>query len=758
MRRTVLTIFALSLFMLIPVDALAQTTQGPTKIKGTATNGLSLEVTGPTQLDGALNGTSASFSGTVAAGASITAPNLVPSVIDPAYGAVGDNATDNTASFTAMENSAYLQFYLPCGIFKTSQSALQKLYTGCGSIVLGSQQNDTRENYPSSWGNPYSIGLDEITSFWENTAVDITWIGDSQTQGYVSGILTPTNYIYSYPYRIQALAAQRSGGVGQGLAVSGCAMDRLVLTGSTTFGTNGPCGRDLVMQPGATASFTAQYVRDMIVTTYNAAGRGTITITGSDGTWTPFSTATGSGEVKNALSSPDVTPYTSQTITMSCTVGVCELTNIFAGIIPVTSQTSNLWQVDAQGGYTTAVFNSTAIINSIAFNRIFAANGVYSIAILDIGTNDIYATNGCPYCAVPVATYKANLIGIVTKLKAVGITPILTVPLHPTATSTYQPIYAPFEVYRNAAYEVARTYECQLIDKSELDIAGGNLFGADGLHPTADGYGAIASLFMRKLSLWAQAIIPGTFSGPIASQPSPTTGAVAGFVNDSDNVNRGQVSAVNRSSSPVATWGLGSYVEEAQTGDYIIDSIYGNVHVQRNRINVLDFTSSGATFDVPIAGNGTGLTGIAVGLAAGSLSGKQLLAANYTNATTTPSTIFSWNIAANTNYTLSCEMTYGVSATTDGLNLQLIGPASPTKVMAYTFGSYNSTLIYAGPAFAASTNFGFGTVAASSAANYPVHIGGSWANGSTAGTLSLQAYGVGSGTLTVNQNSWCVLQ
>jgi hypothetical protein len=69
MHRTVLVIFALSLFMLIPVDALAQTTQGPTKIKGVATNGLSLEVTGPAQLDGALNGTSASFSGTVSAGA-----------------------------------------------------------------------------------------------------------------------------------------------------------------------------------------------------------------------------------------------------------------------------------------------------------------------------------------------------------------------------------------------------------------------------------------------------------------------------------------------------------------------------------------------------------------------------------------------------------------------------------------------------------------------------------------------------------------
>ena len=51
MRRTILTIFAFALFMLIPVDALAQTTQGPTKIKGTATNGLSLEVTGPAQFD-----------------------------------------------------------------------------------------------------------------------------------------------------------------------------------------------------------------------------------------------------------------------------------------------------------------------------------------------------------------------------------------------------------------------------------------------------------------------------------------------------------------------------------------------------------------------------------------------------------------------------------------------------------------------------------------------------------------------------------
>ena len=85
MRRTVLTIFALSLFMLIPVDALAQTTQGPTKIKGTATNGLSLEVTGPTQLDGALNGTSASFSG-----------NLVAGTVNPAQTTYGSYQDTNS--------------------------------------------------------------------------------------------------------------------------------------------------------------------------------------------------------------------------------------------------------------------------------------------------------------------------------------------------------------------------------------------------------------------------------------------------------------------------------------------------------------------------------------------------------------------------------------------------------------------------------------------------------------------------------------
>jgi hypothetical protein len=87
MRRTVLTIFALSLFMLIPVDALAQSTQGPAKIEGTATNGIGLEVTGPTQLDGPLTGTSASFSGTVAA------PAIVPTNITPSTSPICANGT-----------------------------------------------------------------------------------------------------------------------------------------------------------------------------------------------------------------------------------------------------------------------------------------------------------------------------------------------------------------------------------------------------------------------------------------------------------------------------------------------------------------------------------------------------------------------------------------------------------------------------------------------------------------------------------------
>ena len=63
------------------------------------------------------------------------APYLGPSLVQ--FGAVGDNATDNTAAMTAAEASAYESIYVPDGTYRFTQLTLTKQYTGPGVLRYG---------------------------------------------------------------------------------------------------------------------------------------------------------------------------------------------------------------------------------------------------------------------------------------------------------------------------------------------------------------------------------------------------------------------------------------------------------------------------------------------------------------------------------------------------------------------------------------------------------------------------------------------
>lgn len=610
------------------------------------------------------------------------------------YGAVGDNSTSNDTVFATMTSDmntkGYTRFWFPAGFYKTSLSSVPWLPEGPGSVVLNNSQNSTLPGTPSVLESNRSIGLDGFTTYLLDTAVDLTWIGDSITQGYVSGSLTPTNFIYAYPVRIQQAMNNRSGGVGQGNYMSGGAMDRLVTTGSTSFGTNGPVGRDIILQPGATASFTANYILNVAITTFNSPTGGTITISGTAGNWgSGIATNVGSGEVKNSgKTSPDNVDYATQTITFTCAGNPCEITNIVAGTLPNTNTTSTFTQVDAQGGYCTTQFASASVLNSIVFNRQFIANNKYSIAMIDLGTNDIY---GSPICigGTSLSQFKTNYNTIISTLKTAGIAPILIVPTRRAVGSGFAPLQGTFDQFRDIIYQLARTYETPIADKSELDLPANVLLAADGTHPTQDGMGAIADFLLNKLGMTRLVSYPyGNFSGPITVQ-SPTANSATDIVlGDNNNVPGGSIGVFGTNTAPFSAKALSlesfNNLEEGCgfSGSGNLCSI--NFRINRATNPILSLTGGGLFIapNQPISGS----TGNTLNLQGGSGNGI-----NLQGGSGTTNDVSFLNAAGNT--VLSIKDTGEIVLGPSGTLNEITGPASNPVTIRGGSGATNDLVI-----------------------------------------------------------------
>jgi hypothetical protein len=131
----------------------------------------------------------------------------------------------------------------------------------------------------------------------------------------------------------------------------------------------------------------------------------------------------------------------------------------------------------------------------------------------------------------------------------------------------------------------------------------------------------------------------------------------------------------------------------------------------------------------------------------------------YTNATTgfTSITPFAFPIAASQTQHLMCTITWQGSAGTTGPKYQWTGPGSPTAVLFSTWSNVTvSTYLTAATVVAFSTPFAnTGTVTAATNFTDTIHL--IVVNGTTAGTLQLQAAANGVGTLTIQPGSSCVV-
>jgi len=133
-------------------------------------------------------------------------------------------------------------------------------------------------------------------------------------------------------------------------------------------------------------------------------------------------------------------------------------------------------------------------------------------------------------------------------------------------------------------------------------------------------------------------------------------------------------------------------------------------------------------------------------------------AGSTTNTLVTTGMTFS--IAANTKYTLDCNLFFTSSTTSGvGLTLGVNGPGSPTEVSLMRQINTTATAFRVDSSQGASWAAKIGATATTVTALSLAHLYGLIENGSTAGTLDIQYANIGTtGTTVVKRGSWCKLQ
>ena len=146
------------------------------------------------------------------------------------------------------------------------------------------------------------------------------------------------------------------------------------------------------------------------------------------------------------------------------------------------------------------------------------------------------------------------------------------------------------------------------------------------------------------------------------------------------------------------------------------------------------------------------------------------LSGAYTNATTGFTNVcetaaclhtMGFPIANTQTLHMRCHLIYQVSATTDGIILTVTGPGTPS-VLAQSF-DWNTTLTAHSNSAITTATYGTqipttGVTTGTATTNFTAEYVVSVTNSTTAGTLQLQAKGVGTGTLTIQPGTYCVIE
>lgn len=109
-----------------------------------------------------------------------------------------------------------------------------------------------------------------------------------------------------------------------------------------------------------------------------------------------------------------------------------------------------------------------------------------------------------------------------------------------------------------------------------------------------------------------------------------------------------------------------------------------------------------------------------------------------TNATTSYANITGlvFNVAAATRYRISCVLPYDANATTTGIGIGWVGPASPTLTRGLMTSGLTTATV--GATTINGNDTGAATTASVATTNNIAHLEGIWSNGANAGTIQLR--------------------
>ena len=316
---------------------------------------------------------------------------------------------------------------------------------------------------------------------------DILCVGDSITEGEAATAVT-NRWTDKF---LTALRAKYSVTGGAGFIPpanqsSTYTDTRVTVAGSPTYVANYGYGLHGTMLTGTGQSITLTVQCSAVDILYERGGGGTFKTTVD--TVDRGDTATTGGVTALALRAPDISTSASHTVKIDWVSGNC----IILGFMVYDGDTTTgirMWN-GSHGGSTAGEFAT--------YSRWEDATPITApdLVIVSLGANDCKTS-------VPLATYKASMQTVITRLKALAPSASYVMLIEHAISSV--PSLASWQTFVDAQYELAASNSMQVVDLFQAfglqaPPTAPGMIHTDNAHPTDAGYQFIADVLMRELA------------------------------------------------------------------------------------------------------------------------------------------------------------------------------------------------------------------------------------------------------------------
>lgn len=277
--------------------------------------------------------------------------------------------------------------------------------------------------------------------------------------------------------------------------------------------------------------------------------------------------------------------------------------------------------------------------------------------------------------------------------------------------------------------------------------------------------------FLKVFSLLSALCVLGGLAFGQSAIPS-TVSFPAGTVGAAE---AGTLATVFTNTSPVTITSLTVTVTGGSSGDYSVTTspstnCGGSLTAGSACTITVTFTPGGfgaRNSTLAIAWTGTAstpftvfLAGTGIASSAGAAAQTLVVATAYTNATTSFTSVpgLAFAIAAGQSLTATCDLVWQGSATTTGPDYQFTGPATGSPVVAAGMQSAVTATTQQNHAAVAFSSAMANTGTITATTNFVDRVVIGVINGTVAGTVQLQAAANGSGTLTIQPGSYCLVK